>query len=215
MYVISLSRLYHLKYKEVNQSSHGLYSGTVSCSLITSIVRLRLTLSTALMYFPLNSAYVARHISLHRTEMKFSLSLGEFLALLFMPVDHSLLLLIVDGAWLSLMSIAITRMVFHLREYMVGPPSVSVYTMATAGPQTSSVVSQAGMAFAPGRGRMFDNIDSQRTVEENMEMNGYSYRSWRFPLCVCTLFFALSTCATSYTLLLLFSRIECLIREEK
>lgn len=97
-----------------------------------------------------------------------------------MPVDRSLLLLIVDGAWLSLMSIAITRMVFHLREYMVGPPSVSVYTMATAGPQATSLASQAGMAFASGRGRgshMFDNIDSQRTVEENMEMNGYSHRS--------------------------------------
>jgi len=117
-----------------------------------------------LMYFPLNSA----------------LSLGEFLALLFMPVDHSLLLLVVDGAWLSLMSIAITRMVFHLREYMAGPPSVSVYTMATAGPQISSVVSHMGIAFAPSRRRdsdILDNIDSQRTVEENVEMNSYNYRS--------------------------------------
>ena len=95
-----------------------------------------------------------------------------------MPVEHSLLLLIVDGAWLSLMSIAITRMVFHLREYMVGPPNVSMYTMATAGPQTSSAIAQGRMAFAPGRrpqSSTFDNFDTRHTVDDNVEMKNYGY----------------------------------------
>lgn len=69
MYVISLLRLYHFKYKEVNQSSHGLYSGTVSCPLQLYPGHLRLTLSAALMYFPLNSAYVAWQLSLLDTEV--------------------------------------------------------------------------------------------------------------------------------------------------
>lgn len=57
-----------------------------------------------------------------------------------------MLLLIVDAAWLTLMSIVITRMVFHLRAYLSAPPGASPVAVAS-GVSGSTMLSSQPIVF--------------------------------------------------------------------
>jgi len=70
------------------------------------------------------------------------LSLVTFLTFMLLPEEHGMLLLIVDAAWLTLMSIVITRMVFHLRAYLSAPPGASPVAVATGISGSTMIVTQ-------------------------------------------------------------------------
>lgn len=53
--------------------------------------------------------------------------------LLLLPRQHAVLLLLMDGVWFGIVSIAICRMILHIRAY-VHQPDVSLRTLAKAGP---------------------------------------------------------------------------------
>lgn len=76
-----------------------------------------------------------------------SLSLVTFLVFILLPDEHAMLLLIFDAAWLTLMSIVITRMVFHLRAYVSTPSGQHIVTAASRISAATTVVVSQPIAF--------------------------------------------------------------------
>ena len=76
-----------------------------------------------------------------------SLSLVTFLVFILLPDEHAMLLLIFDAAWLTLMSIVITRMVFHLRAYVSTPSGQHMVTAASRISAATTVVVSQPIAF--------------------------------------------------------------------
>lgn len=80
-----------------------------------------------------------------------------------LPTKRGLLFLLFDGLWIGFMSIAITRMVLHLREYVSTPQGSPVRGR-------SSVMRSGGLGSDSQPG-IISTTFAFKTIEVDMEMD--------------------------------------------